>query len=339
MEETPLGALIVQRQLLRLLEHVCYVSRRSTDDKECGFLPLQGFKTQFAVLGSSTLSAVSHLAASQLESIEASADFLKFKITAHHDLSLSLKATAIRLATIAFVAGDSSNSHLPSLVKSILIDPAQMMHDELGPACLDCVAAISMNCPEYTADLNRALRNHVVHTHGSYSSQHISSRVIIAAKRLAWCLSAVSNDKVVSTLYSLVNVLTSSSTSSSSERGSPLRPKTALSMMNFDQKTVASSISLTLKSEDQKQQVFSNVIEAIAEMVSELQDEKIAELMISLLAQKFGRVNDGVDKFLVWGLAKIATVVKEKDFRRILKVHSKARTDPSTASESLTETV
>jgi hypothetical protein len=139
----------------------------------------------------------------------------------------------------------------------------------------------------------------------------------------------------MSTLYSLVNVLSSGIT----ERAAPLRPKTALSLMNFDQHTVASSISLSLKTEDQKQQVYSNVIEAIAEMVTELGDEKIAELMISLLGQKFGRVNDGVDRSLVWATAKISRIVSEKDFRRILKLHAKARIDPATASQSLTETV
>jgi hypothetical protein len=107
----------------------------------------------------------------------------------------------------------------------------------------------------------------------------------------------------------------------------------------MQQEHTSSSISLSLKSEDQRQQVYSNVIEAIAAIVCEIKDEKIAELMISLLGQKFGRVNEGVDKSLVWGLATISKTVKEKDFRRILKLHAKVRLDPSTASISLTETV
>ena len=319
---------------MKLFEHVCYLSCPS-DTETPGFLPLKGFKERFNTLGSSTLTAISEIAASQLESIEASADFLKFKTSPHQDLSLSLKATCIRLACIAFVTAHGSTTNLPNLVKNVLNDSTQMGHDELSNACLDAIAAISMNCHEHTADLNRSLRTFIINTH----AQHTSSRVSVGAKRLAWCLEAISKDKVVSTLYSLVNVLASVSTSSADRSAVSLRSRTALSLMNFDQHTVASSISLTMKTEDQRQHVYSNVIEAIAEMVCELRDEKIAELMISLLGQKFGRVNDGVDKSLAWGLAKISTIVKERDFRRILKLHAKARTDPSTAGPAITETV
>jgi phosphatidylinositol 4-kinase len=330
----PLGALVIQRDLLRLFEHICYVSCPSPTGNTAGFLPLTGFKQRFSILDADTVSSISSLASSQLASIDASADFLKFKTSPHQNLSLSLKAVSIRLASIAFVVGKEDSS-FPNILKSILIDSTQMAHIDLGLATFDAVAAISINSVDHTTDLNRALRNYVVHTHGSYST---SARINVAAIRLAWCLASLSKDRVVSTLYSLVNVLASGS-GGPSERAPPLRPKTALSMMNFDQQTVASSISLSLKTEDQKQQVYSNVIEAIAEMVCELHDEKIAELMISLLGQKLGRVNGGVDKALVMGTAKIASVVNEKDFRRILKLHAKARTDPSTVSEALIETV
>ena len=334
LQGEPPSALVIQRQVMKLFEHVCYLSCPSGTETP-GFLPLKGFKERFNTLGKSTLAAISEIAASQLESIEASADFLKFKTSPHQDLSLSLKATCIRLACIAFVTAHGSTTNLPNLVKNVLNDSTQMGHDELSNACLDAIAAISMNCHEHTADLNRSLRTFIINTH----TQRTSSRVSVGAKRLAWCLEAISKDKVVSTLYSLVNVLASVSTSSADRSAVSLRPRTALSLMNFDHHTVASSISLTMKTDDQRQQVYSNVIEAIAEMVCELRDEKIAELMISLLGQKFGRVNDGVDKSLAWGLAKISTIVKERDFRRILKLHAKARTDPSTAGPAITETV
>jgi hypothetical protein len=331
LEGEPPGALIIQRRLMKLFEHVIYMSCPSALG-EPGFLPLNGFKDRFNLLGETTLTAISELASSQLESIEASADFLKFKTSPHQDLSLSLKATSIRLACIAFVTGHGDTTSLPSLVKNALNDSTQVADDDLSNACLDVIAVISMNCHEYTADLNRALRNFIINT----QAPHHSSRVSVGAKRLAWCLQAISKDKVVSTLYSLVNVLASNPTTNADRSVTSLRPRGALSLMNFDQHTVASSISLTLKTEDQRQQVYSNVIEAIAEMVCELHDEKIAELMISLLGQKFGRVNEGVDKSLIWGLAKISTIVKEKDFRRILKLHSKAR---SIANPNLVETV
>jgi hypothetical protein len=337
-EGEPLGALMIQLQILRLLEHVCYVSCRSVKNEKPAFLPLKGFKTRFSVLGSAVLSAVSELAETQIGSIEASADFLKFQTSPHQDLSLSLKATSIHLACISYISGYKHNTNLPSLVQNILIDNGQMTHHDLGLACLDSLAAISMNCHEHASDLNRSLRNYIVHTHSPHL-QTFSPTVCVAAQRLAWCLSAISNDKVVSTLYSLVNVLASSSSSATDRGATSLHPRTALSLMNFDQRTVASSISLSLKTEDQRQQVYSNVVQAIAEMVLELKDEKIAELMISLLGQKFGRVNDGVDKSLIWGLAKISTIVKEKDFRRILKLHAKARLDPASANPALTETV
>ena len=277
LEGEPPGALLIQRQLMKFFEHAAYMSCPSTLG-EPGFLSLDGFKDRFNLLGKTTLIAISELASSQLESIEASADFLKLKTSPHQDLSLSLKATCIRLACIAFVTGHGDTTTFPSLVKIALNDSAQITHDDLSNACLDAIAAISMNCHEYTADLNRALRNFIINT----QAPHASSRVSIAAKRLAWCLQAISKDKVVSTLYSLVNVLASSPTTNADRSTVSLRTRAALSLMNFDQHTVASSISLSLKTEDQRQQVYSNVIEAIAEMVCELQDEKIAELMISL---------------------------------------------------------
>ena len=330
LDGDPPGALVIQGHLLKLFEHVCYLTCPNASKKPF-FLPLHDFKERFSLLGNSTLRSISELATNQLDSIEASADFLKFKTSPHQNLSLSLKATCLRLVCIAFVT-DNGAPETPSLVKSILADSAQVSHIELGTACLDSVAVISMNCHEYTADLNRSLRSFIINTH----TDHSSGLVCIAAHRLAWCLNAISKDKVVSTLYSLVNVLAPGSTSSADRSTVSLRPRTALSIMQFDQHATASSISLNMQSDDQRQQVYSNVIEAIAEMVCELHEEKIAELMISLLGQKFGRVNDGVDRALIWGLAKIATVVKEKDLRRILKLQAKARTE---ISHALTETV
>ena len=330
IEGDPPGALIIQRHLLKLFEHICYLACPSGERKP-SFLPLHDFKERFSLLGKSTLKSISELATTQLDSIEASADFLKFKTSPHQDLSLGLKATCLRLACIAFVT-DNGTPEIPSLVKSVLTDSTQMSHIELGSACLDSVGVISMNCHEYTADLNRSLRNFIINTQTDRSS----GLICIAAHRLAWCLNAISKDKVVSTLYSLVNVLAPGTTSSADRSAVSLRPRTALSMMNFDQHATASSISLNMQTDDQRQQVYSNVIEAIAEMVCELREEKIAELMISLLGQKFGRVNEGVDRSLIWGLAKIATVVKEKDLRRILKLQAKARTE---LSHALTETV
>jgi hypothetical protein len=339
LEGHPLGALTIQRHILRVFEHVCYASCPvANNGKPQGFLPLKGFKGRFAPLGLSTLHSISDLATSQLESIEASADFLKFKTSPHEDLSLSLKATCIRLACIAFIAGDEKPRALPSLIKGVLIDASQMVHDDLSLACLDALAAISINCQELSGELNKALRSYIVHIPTIPSLQAAStSKPTSAAKRLAWCLSAVSSDKIVSTLYTLVNIL-APSTSTADRSVVSLRPRTALSLMQQQEHT-SSSISLSLKSEDQRQQVYSNVIEAIAAIVCEIKDEKIAELMISLLGQKFGRINEGVDKSLVWGLARISKVVKEKDFRRILKLHAKVRLDPSTASVALTETV
>ena len=338
LEGHPPGALNIQGHILRVFEHVCYVSCPiATEGNLPRFLPLKGFKSRFSALGLPTLQSISELSASQLASIEASADFLKFKTSPHQDLSLSLKATSIRLACISFIAGNEEPANLPGLIKSVLLDSSQMVHDDLSLACLDALAAISMNCQEHSGEFNRSLRNYIVHTHGLPTVQTPSgSRTTIAAQRLAWCLSAISNDRIVSTLYTLVNVI-APSTSTADRSVVSLRPRTAISLMQQDH--TSSAISLSLKSDDQRQQVYSNVIEAIAAIVCEIKDEKIAELMISLLGQKFGRVNEGVDKSLVWGLATISKTVKEKDFRRILKLHARVRLDPSTASISLTETV
>ena len=335
-EGNPPGAILIQRQLMLLFERACYLAVPPAPDCPTpGFLPIKGFKDRFKVLGDLRLSSIAELSRSQLESIEASADFLKFKTSPHHDLSLSLKATCLRLACISFVTSHDDPTSLPSLVTSVLTDQMQMAHDDLANACLDVLAVISISCHEFSADLNRSLRNFITNVHG----QHATERVVAGAKRLAHCLHSESNDKVVSTLYSLVNILASNPTTNADRSVSSLRPRAALSMMNLDQHTVASSISLSIKSEDQRQQIYANVIEGIAEMVRELADEKIAELMISLLGQKFGRVNEGVDRALVWGLAKISTVVKEKDFRRILKLHSRARADPAISNIALTETI
>lgn len=330
LEGDPPGALVIQGHLLNLFEHVCYLTCPNLH-KAPSFLPLHGFKDRFSLLGTSILRAISDLATTQLDCIEASADYLKFKTSPHQNLSLTLKATCLRLVCIAFVTGNGA-PETPSLVKSVLADSTQMSHIELGTACLDSVAVISMNSPEYTADLNRSLRNFIINT----QTNHSSGLICIAADRLAWCLNAISKDKVVSTLYSLVNVLAPGTTTSADRSTVSLRPRTALSMIQIDQHATASSISLNMQSDDQRQQVYSNVVEAIAEMVCELREEKVAELMISLLGQKFGRVNDGVDRSLIWGLAKIATIVKEKDLRRILKLQAKARTE---LSHALTETV
>ena len=329
----PLSAHLIQHQVLKVLEHVCYVSS-SQGEPSPGFLPLNNFPKRFANLGITALTSMSDLVISQLQSAEVSADFIKFKNLPLQDITLELKATCLRLICVSLITTHGTDARFLSflnVIRSVMVDPVQMSHRELSDACLNVVAAISINCQDYATELNRLLRNFIVSI-----SNPSPYTVCVAAQRLAWCLDAVSKDKIVSTLYSLVNVLTSGP----NERGATsLHPRAALSLLNIDQHAAASSISLSLNNEDQRQQACHNVIDAIAEMVCELSDEKIAELMISLLGQKFGRVSEGVDRSLVWGLAKISRIVKEKDFRRILKLHAKARADPSIGNSSLVDTV
>ena len=227
---------------------------------------------------------------------------------------------------------------LMTWLEETLWDPTQMADEILADTTLRCMAILSKVSPSLATDLSRLLPRFIVQ---SSLAPHVASTV---ADCLAYVLKMLSSDAVITTLYSLGNVL--SANSSKSDRSSTVFPfSDDLSRSNaleesFHQKITGSTISLPISDNDERSIVHGNIVKTIVQIAIVYNDENLVDLARSMLIQKGGSVDQATDLQIVEQSAKMGTHGSLNDFRSLLKVYSRLCCEAiASKNSSLTEAV
>src|SRR5690606_11356986 len=181
-------------------------------------------------------------------------------------LAFSVKSYAMVSYGSCIIINDeiADSQTLVRWLESTMADPVQMANEELAAVTLKIMAIISKNDTHFAASLSRTLPRFIVR--GSPSSVTVN----VAAKCLAYVLQFLSQDAIITTLYTLGNVISS---------GNPERGLTSTSYrdkyLNSEYQTMGSAISLSLTTDEEKNQVYSSVIEATVGVAKSCGDEKV----------------------------------------------------------------
>ncbi|KAK9470089.1 uncharacterized protein V1510DRAFT_303069 [Dipodascopsis tothii] len=149
---------------------------------------------------------------------------------------------------------------------------------------------------------------------------------------VAYALQLLSQDAVISALYTLVNVLVSPAHRSSSNlaalaNGREREPANG-SRRSLDRtSSVGSNISLLSANEEERNYIFENAIHALAMLIEKYDDQKITALTISILVQKMRTVNHFIDEVIVVALSRLALCAAERDFTMVVKLYSRLAVD------------
>ncbi|KAJ8131360.1 hypothetical protein O1611_g2267 [Lasiodiplodia mahajangana] len=325
----PLGPMLLQRSFTWLL--VAATSLLIVDAKDLrGSHVLDELMSRDSLLKPGSLSSrdvdfrsiemYAGLAREEMERLEASADFLELASTSQQRLAYAVKASAIvSFLNCSVLNEDAADpDHLMTWLAETL-DSDQISDEILASVVLRTMAILARFSPDYAPIVIRLLPRFIVQTASS------ANTVDVASKCLAFTLHKLSNDAVISTLYTLGNIL-----SPSPEHGIPNgsngdlgADSTGSSNIYHGRQSTGSNISLQIQSEEDTTAVYSNIIRTICCIAQSCEDEKITALAQAMLLQKLTKVNQSVDGYILAGASTLSLTSGQLEFRSLLRLYSK----------------
>ncbi|KAL6357881.1 hypothetical protein LRP88_08058 [Fusarium phalaenopsidis] len=250
-----------------------------------------------------TVEAYASFAIEEIQYIEAGADFIRMGSPDQQSLAYAVKAAAlIAYFNCALLNEEAADSEiLMTWLQETLDDSVQMADPTLASAALRCLALICQISPTFSSNVSRILPRFIV--------QDAPQRDIvkIASNSLAYVLKMLSKDAVISTLYTLGNVLSPGSEQAfTNGQVDGTASDGALNPIYTNRQSIGSSISLQMYGEEETAVVSGNVVQTICGIAAAFKDEKITALAQSMLQQKLEKVNTGVDARIISGAAALA---------------------------------
>lgn len=260
-----------------------------------------------------------NFATDQMNYLEAGADFVRLGSPSQQKVACAVKSAAlVSYLNCSILDENAADSDvLMGWLQETLDDPVQMDDETLASTVLRCMALICRVNSEFASDVSRILPRYIVQAVPN------GNTVDIASESLAFVLKRLSKDAVISTLYSLGNVL-----SPEVDGTVPVQPATLEKVDETAAETFAtrkatgSDVELAAD-DDESTVVYSNVIKAICAIAAARKDEKISALAQSILVQKFDNVNSNVDCQLIAGAARLSLHGGQLEFRSLLKLYSR----------------
>ncbi|TQS31774.1 hypothetical protein Golomagni_07932, partial [Golovinomyces magnicellulatus] len=207
----PLGAMLLQRSFTWLV--LASTSLMVADGSELRKAPVLDVlmsedRTSAKQNGDVTPDAQSiemhaSFAIDQMEYIEAGADFLRLGSVPQQKLAYAVKSAAIiSYLNCSMVNEEAADSDvLMGWLQETLEDPVQMADETMASATLQSLALVCRITPPFASTVSRVLPKFIVQA--SPRGRTVSA----ASKSLAFVLKMLSKDAIISTLYSLGNVL------------------------------------------------------------------------------------------------------------------------------------
>lgn len=273
------------------------------------------------------IELLADIATDEMTLLESSADYIRLGSASQQRVAFAAKAGAITCyLNCALLNEDAADADiLMSWLEQTLADPVQMADEPLANVVLRGMALISKLSSGYASNVSRLLPRFIVQ--GGSSGQAIST----ASECLAFVLHSLSQDATITTLYTLGNVLSSSS---NAERallvglnGESTADVGLNSAVYAGRQSTGSFISLNTNGDEETSGVYTNVIHAICRVAVRCEDQKITALALSMLLQKIEKVNETVDAHIIADAAGLALSGGPLDFRGLLKLYARLSHD------------
>lgn len=324
----PLGAMILHESFLTVaVACAALLVEDPSDDPKVPVLDFlrSSFKSSQIVQATSEdalAEGLAGIAIEEMERLDNDLEYLQRVGSAwqqHQGSSVKAKILTTYLCCVAYDEDIADSDTLMTWLDVALNDPAQVADHTLATAVLECMAVMAKIDSSLASTLGRSLPRVIVQ--GNFD-QRTSN---VAADCLASVLSLLPQDAVITTLYSLGNVISAA----------PLPDRTATASPNvngngkvsratmYDQKTTGSAISLTPSDVEEPHHVHRTVVQAVVCVARSCKDEKITALALSMLIQKVGRASKAVDVKIIADSARLGVHSGPGEFRSLLKLYSK----------------
>ena len=270
-----------------------------------------------------TIETIADMASDEMSLLEDGADYLRLGSAWQQRLAFSVKAGALTsYLNCALLDEDAADvDTLMSWLEDTLSDPIQMADETLASVILRSMALISKISPSFAPNVSRLLPRFIVQ--GGSRGRTIS----VASTCLAYVLQILSQDAIITTLYTLGNVLSPGSSPEKAlaggANGDLAMDGSVNSAFYNGKQSTGSSISLTMSGDEETSVVYGNVVQAICGVASSCNDAKITALAQSMLLQKIDKVNRAVDACIITDAAGLSLNGGQLEFRSLLKLYAR----------------
>lgn len=260
------------------------------------------------------------IALTEIELLEKARDYLELGSAWDQHLAFSVKGNALVCFLCCTILDEeiADAELLMSWLEATMADDVQISDETLASCVFRCMAVLGRFSPPLASQLGRALPKIIVQ--GGLEA----TSAAVAADALATILKILPQDTVITTLYSLGNVLSSKTQHKSqtspydgSVNGTPA----------FEHHTTGSSLSLAPSDVEEPSSVYMIVVKAITKIANACEDDKITALALSMLIQKIGRVSLSVDAAILTESAVLGACSAEPELKSLLKLYTKVGHD------------
>lgn len=271
---------------------------------------------------STLIRLITRHAISTLENIESST----VESLEHQDLLFVSKAHCLH-ALINCMSLEKEVARpelLLSWMERTMADTSSMNNEALAAVVLNSLPVVAKCSPTIVPSLSRSLPRFIVQSGIS------GGTVDVAARTLTYILRLISQDALITGIYTLGNVLTVTSKNEWPTRNhvvpngglEAIKLNTQQSQLSTAHST-GSVISLNLSDEEETSAAHGNVVRAVVCIALSCHDEKIAALAQSMLLQKLGRVSPAVDIHILREASKLALGSSITEFKSLLKLYNR----------------
>jgi phosphatidylinositol 4-kinase A len=325
---SPLGAMLLQQGFMRLV-HAC-TSRLLCDedavesgdllDQYISGIHLSGADGQ--EISEEMQEYLVDIISDQMRVLEDGSDYLQLSSAWQQRLAFSVKAYALEAFLHCMILEEdiADAEVLFGWLEDSMTNPVQMADEDLANVVLKSLAVVAKYLPEESTNFARILLRFIVRGNSQ------ASTVAIAAQSLSHILRMLSQDAVMSTLYSLGNVLSSQS---GAEKAHHALSQSAdanghhHSLSSSARQHTGSVISLSISGDEETSLVCGNVAHAIVMVATSCDDSRIVALAQTMMLQKIGKINLAVDARIIEEAAILAVNGKEIELKTLLRFYSR----------------
>jgi phosphatidylinositol 4-kinase len=325
----PLGAMLLQQGFMKFV--VSCISLLVADPET---LSKQKLLDQYVLsdrpaaadgedVDTSMVEYLTDLMTDEIRLLEDGSDYLQLGSAWQQRLAFSVKTEALTGFLCCMIIDEETADPevLLSWLEDTLANQVQMADEELANVVLKCMAIIARSAPETASNLGRSILRFIVQ--GGSTGSVVES----AARCLAYIVQILSQDAIITTLYSLGNVLSSGSAPDKQHPSVTADGSMARNSTPYNQQHAGSMISLSINDEEETSLVYGNVAQAIVTIASSCNDGKIITLSQSMLLQKIGRVSLSVDACIIEKAAGLAANGGQVELRALLKLYARLSHD------------
>lgn len=244
------------------------------------------------------LRSLSQLAISQIHSLDEGADYIELASPERIELAYSTKASALDILGVAVYYRVVDPTFAVNIIKSSLLHEHGMSYPRFALTVFKLASFLCTMNDEICGVMTRYLPHFL-------TIQTVTPTLVRkCARALVYGLCAISQDVVVSTIYTLINMV-------SVNRESPVVAQEG----NYIQEKE----SVDGNDGQYLLRVYRNAMSAVVSITTTYDDPQVSALAATVLAQKLGSTSYDLDREVAYGVAQLTPYIPDKEFLTILR--------------------